>query len=93
MRPTVNEQVVPAVISTTADIASKRLGLGQVLASMALHAVCVGHGLATQLAGEHWTDSANRCLATGAAASIAGSRLFGGQLLEQHGMRETMRWR
>lgn len=89
MRPTVNEQVVPAVIPTTADIARKRLGLRQVLASMALHAVRVGHGLAAQLAGEHRTDSANHCLATAAAATVAGSRLFGGQLLEQHGMRET----
>lgn len=90
MRPTVNEQVVPAVIPTTADIARKRLGLGQVLASMALHAVRMGHGLAAQLTGEHRTNSANRCLATAAAAAtVAGSRLFGGQLLEQHGMRET----
>lgn len=79
MRPTVNQQVVPAVIPTTADIASKRLGLGQVLASMALHAVRMGHGLAAQFAGEHRTDPASRCLsaATTTSTTIAGSRLFG----------------
>lgn len=87
MRPTVHEQVVPAVIPAAADIASKRLGLGQVLASVALHAVCVGHGLAAQLAGEHRTDPASR--SRFATSPVAGSRLFGGQLLEQHGVGDT----
>lgn len=82
------EHIVSAVVPTTAHFTSKRLGLGQVLASMSLHAISMCHGLAAELTSEQWAPS---CFGGGAAVAtvVAMKRFLARQLLKQHRVRRT----
>lgn len=88
------KHIVSTVVPTTTHITSKGLGLGQVLASMSLHAVSVCHRLATEFTSEQWASScfgsgAAAAAAAGVAAATARKRFLARQLLKQYRVRGT----